>query len=492
MMGFKNLFLILTLASSFGYYQTGLSQEYYIKINTPEDEIPMGSIENQNNGLYSLIWRGQYNPDHDPYPYSYYFFDYRNVIYNIDPEGSLIDSLEIDTIDGNDLILNNFIKAGDSLQVWGSAYNIENATVQLALLWLDFELNIIDFKLLGTYSDTTLFMCYTPVNEGNMVFGATSGINADLVLVKTNGSGNMILDSYNRGWAGPFPNIAYLPSTDQIICGRYHWIGYIENSDLMPDTAYYPLDFYFISYGYYKSLNESHCILASQMLNIPYGGHIPACLTIDTVAQMTDSITFELPFEENDAIEVDYINPDTIFLGAIENSYFLGDFSFDPVDRWIALFKFNLSGEKFWDTHFGGHGNCVLTDIVAMSDGGCALLGTNYDWRGNPDLERDVIIYRVDSEGILTDLPESKNGIIQIFPNPASDEVMISFPEDKSFKLNSGTVQVYDIQGDRLLSIEKIRDNEIIVNISSFAPGIYVVRINDDKNLRFCQKLIVY
>jgi hypothetical protein len=482
--------LILQVVLILVLSQNMMAQTYSLKISTPEDERVMGSIEDENSGLYALIWRGVYNPDITP---TTLYFNYRNIIYNIDRAGALVDSLQIDTLNGYDLALWNFIKAGDSLLVWGNAYNLENADVHLALLWLDFNLQIIDLSLYGNYTDSVEFINYTPVNDGNLVFAGGNSFTNELILVKTSGTGEFIKEGIIPGMAGPMPNIGYIPATNKIICGRDNWIGYVNNYDLTEDTAYYPLSFPFMSFGFYKTFDNSHVILPVQYHKIPpeYGRNI-CCMVIDTIAQMTDSLIFEMQPELNMEIEVDYINPDTLLLGAISNSYFEPpDLPFSHQDRKFALFKFNFDKGIFWENYYGDHANYVLLDITATSDGGCALLGAYYDWRNNPVLERDVVIFKIDSEGLFTNIPEDKNENVQLFPNPASDKIMIEFSQKEQFNLKKKTIQIYNLLGNEILDTEGIADHEIIINVAGFPPGIYFFRIMSGNDLQFNQKVIV-
>jgi hypothetical protein len=482
--------LVLQIVLIVGFSNSIKAQTYAVKISTPEDERIMGSVEDENSGLYSLIWRGVYNPDIN---LTTLYFDYRNIIYDINPDGILIDSLVIDTLNGYDLALWNLVKVNDSLLAWGNAYNLENADVHLALLWLDYNLQILDLKLYGNYTDSVQFIESTWVNDKNLVFAGGNMFTSDLILVKTTGNGNFLQEGTFPGMAFPYPNVGYINATDNIICGRYHQLGYINNVDFTIDSIYFPLNFNFISYGYFKPFDDTHCILPGQTVKIPpeYGRTV-YCMLIDNVAQMTDSLVFEMQPELNLEVEVDYITPDSLFLGTISNSYSEPpDIGFNHQDRKFALFKFNMHHEIFWEKYYGDHGNYVLLDITATSDGGCILSGTYYDWRNNPVLERDVVIYKVDSEGLLTNLPENNNDGITIFPNPASDNVTIMFSKKQTGNSEKTSIQIYSISGIKTFEAKGVTDNEININVADFPNGIYLFSISLGNDSHFNEKVIV-
>jgi hypothetical protein len=486
----KKLLFIFQIVFILGLSPKTFTQTYAIKISTPEDELARDIIEDQNSGLYALIWRGVYNPDITP---TTLYFDYRNLIYNIDPYGNLLDSLEIDTLDGYDLALWDFVKVGDSLLVWGNAYNLENADVHLALLWLDFNLRIIHLNLYGNYTDTVEFIQCIPVDDGNMVFAGGNILTNELILVKTSAKGTFIKEGTFEGMGSPLPNIGYIPATDKIICGRWDWLGYINNDDFTIDTIYYPLKFHLMSFSYFKTFDNTQCILPTQYRKIPpeYGS-IFGCMLIDAMAQNTDSVIFEMAPELNMEREVDFLTTDTLFLGGVYNSYLEPpDYGFDRQDRKFALFKFNFENGLFWQNLYGDHANYVLTDITATSDGGCAMLGTYYDWRNNPVWERDAVIYKVDNEGLLTNIPENKNEGIKIFPNPASGHITIISSGEQLRDSEQTTVRLYDISGRKIFEAKGGTDKEININVADYPRGIYLFSLTTGNDFIFNQKVVV-
>lgn len=67
-----------------------------------------------------------------------------------------------------------------------------------------------------------------------------------------------------------------------------------------------------------------------------------------------------------------------------------------------------------------------------------------------------------------TNVPLNNNKILQVYPNPTTNEIRIS---DLPF---GESVEVYDLQGTRILSSMKS-----IVNISHLPAGIYIVRVGN-------------
>jgi len=69
---------------------------------------------------------------------------------------------------------------------------------------------------------------------------------------------------------------------------------------------------------------------------------------------------------------------------------------------------------------------------------------------------------------------------IFIYPNPSSDKLTLDIQQFKN--LQKTTVSIYDIQGQLLLQ-QDIKYLQTEINIASFAKGIYIVKVNNDKQI---------
>ena len=73
-----------------------------------------------------------------------------------------------------------------------------------------------------------------------------------------------------------------------------------------------------------------------------------------------------------------------------------------------------------------------------------------------------------------------KPNSISIYPNPSSDKLIIDFQSINDLK--NITVSIYNIQGKLLLQ-QAIKQTQIEINISSFAKGVYIIKVYNDNNI---------
>ena len=78
----------------------------------------------------------------------------------------------------------------------------------------------------------------------------------------------------------------------------------------------------------------------------------------------------------------------------------------------------------------------------------------------------------------VIDISKPKMGIM-VYPNPASNKITVSFSNLSD--LQNTTISIFNIQGQLLLQ-KSVKQQQTELNISTFAKGIYVVKVNNNKN----------
>lgn len=86
----------------------------------------------------------------------------------------------------------------------------------------------------------------------------------------------------------------------------------------------------------------------------------------------------------------------------------------------------------------------------------------------------------------LIDFPENEN--LYLFPNPCGDFVIVYF--NTTFENHLGTIAIFDLQGKELDRIKlNCFQNQLIVNLSDYPNGVYIVSLIVDNKLLASRKL---
>ena len=96
------------------------------------------------------------------------------------------------------------------------------------------------------------------------------------------------------------------------------------------------------------------------------------------------------------------------------------------------------------------------------------LANTGGTFTGNPSINTTYYLYGTET-GIAA--AEAQPMALQLYPNPASSHVSVS-----GLSANGGTVQIFDVAGRLVLSVESNGEEAQTIDISGLAPGLHYVR----------------
>ena len=174
---------------------------------------------------------------------------------------------------------------------------------------------------------------------------------------------------------------------------------------------------------------------------------------------------------------------------------------------WII--KVNQNGDSLWYREYaflnGTDSKNLLWALIETSDDGIAACGEIFP--APPDTgNRDAWVIKLDSIGCEFEGCDStvgvveqggmeawKRGGLEIWPNPAHDQITFTLPE----VLAAGALEmvVYDVFGMeawRLGGLEVWPVNRMVsLDVSGFSPGMYVAVITDQKSRRYTGKFVV-
>jgi hypothetical protein len=156
------------------------------------------------------------------------------------------------------------------------------------------------------------------------------------------------------------------------------------------------------------------------------------------------------------------------------------------------------SGGAMMYTYMGdGNRNFLMSDTtyLASPNSWNELVGVDIDNDGKTDLvDAGLVVFRNATPGvIITGQAESNESVseIKVFPNPASEQVLVTFFAPAS--CSDGSINVYTIDG-RLQQCQTLTvsagENNVPFNVSGQQAGVYLVEINSGYR-KLSQRLVI-
>ena len=161
-------------------------------------------------------------------------------------------------------------------------------------------------------------------------------------------------------------------------------------------------------------------------------------------------------------------------------------------NSWILLTNLDSNLNLHWQRYYGGDAFYHLWGLKATPDEGCVIYAERYD-ENTQDEEYDMYILKVDTNGLLTSLNDSKFIIPQgmlIYPNPANSFVRISSPW-----LNQTGQKDIIITNSMGIEVKKMEfsalQESVEINISNLPSGLYFISIYKDGRRMVTGKAVV-
>jgi len=156
--------------------------------------------------------------------------------------------------------------------------------------------------------------------------------------------------------------------------------------------------------------------------------------------------------------------------------------SYGNLDYWIV--KTDALGNLQWQKSLGGSNYDTLQSIQQTSDGGYIMTGDTRSDIGT-SVNAGFFDIWVVKLGSNLGIAENENVLKpSLYPNPARDFVNIeNLPRETN-------ISITDISGRKLFS-NKYSDEKVMINVSSFINGVYIVKVENKGTLILSEKLII-
>ena len=402
------------------------SQSTYTRhISTVLDEYPVKVRYLEEGNLLLITHRGDITGN-------YYdsFFSKSNILYKMDFELNIVDSLIIDTFGNYELLIKDIIKSDDSgVLLWANALDIATYDIQLCFIWLDNEFNIVNESIYGLSDMDEVISDYVINQYNQLVFAGSTDFEdytGDYILWEFDLEGTEINKEIYTGPVPSPPSIIDIPGS-----GKYHinaWFDILKfDYNLNFETLYSFSDTIgVLPTGHCKSVDDFQYLQTGTYMKPPVPGSPwemdMAFVLLDENASLLDVYLYGEANVLDNGGKLDFLIPDTIYFAGTKNLV-----NNPPEDSWISLYVTNLTGEVIDSKLYGEAGQNVFKDIFALPNGGYIITGTVWDFYNYPDssYQRDIIIitenYGTPSTGV-DDIKYSEISDISVYRNCLFDD----------------------------------------------------------------------
>lgn len=212
----------------------------------------------------------------------------------------------------------------------------------------------------------------------------------------------------------------------------------------------------------------------------PYNlGYLRQFHPMDTTGHLSNhwrvSDTVDFPAEMNG---IDFKNKDSIFMGGTRNMW-LG--YYNPWPSWFIVLQTDSLLNIRWERFYGGDAYYMMGKVVATNDGGCLVAGTRYDYQHTSEQETDIIILKLNSDGLI--LGDQENPIMEmheaiVYPNPGNEMINVRIAGQHKQSL----FELFDMNGKQILQ-QNFTGTLGTVNTGLLKPGTYIYKITNQQGL---------
>jgi hypothetical protein len=431
------------------------------------DDIPNSPYELPNGDYLLHISRGEY----DPFQIHDYYSD---LIFKLDSFGNCIDSALMDESGFYYIASLDLFHYQNNTFFWSIITEKTNqGHPGLMYGFVSDDLEIVQPTVIFDADTGWAFYSCIINSEDNLVFIGTEGILnqrvAHNVVWELNpADGILKRGTINRNY---YTKIVEVP----VIQG-YHLGGFDTICQMNYNLEYEGIVFVrpmadtLLFYTTTQGLTDStyaRCAVGQEFTGFEYDFGIGI---FNHLGQRIALGIFGKPDTTDKAYRLDCHSADTIFLAGTLNN---PDFEFEQTDSWFGIYNINRFCDLNWSLYFGKSELYVLSDVLATSDGGCLITGTYWDWRNNPNQERDAIIVKINDQGQLVNV-ESDNSPTTtpfiVYPNPGSGKLYLECG------LSDGIVEIFDSYGRKVIT-KYFSSGYLALNTSGLADGLYCYRI---------------
>jgi len=481
----KYLVLVLFLQTTSIVYAQQATWEYVLR-TTDIDEETIDLVEGIDGSIYvggrTIMLEQQYN--------------YKSLLLKIDRQGTFVDSIQY-TLPGKWTSLSQIIpKNNEEYVVLSTFRDLSPPFLNGGFLLHNMNSNLELFNQNVFWADTN----YTSsgswgykVSNGNLFLNFSVRFGVALYhsyLIETDSNFNVIKYRFLNESPSTYSHLKTLDN------GYYWGLNLIMNSYEIFDNEFNKLQAQSVpelmtaNFGVKWDSDTSFYLLGDKIVDNQHNlGFIRQYHYIDTTGYLYNSWgetdTLDFPAFTNG---IDFRNKDSIFIGGTHNMPYALDPGQQPVPTWFVILQTDSLLNVRWERFYGGNANHLMTNLIATRDGGCLIAGTRYDYLNDPVPQTDIIVLKLNSEGLLVGQNELKESLMHeaiVYPNPGSEAIQIRLAVQHPKAL----LELFDSQGKLVLS-QQLHEKESRINTAHLPTGTYIYRLSAETGLNESGKWI--
>jgi len=397
--------------------------------------------------------------------------------------GDFLDSIQFD-FEGHNTLISQLLKSIDDQVILLSFFHEASAQGNnggILLNYVDNELNISQSTSFFADSNYRILSANGNISDdGNLFLSITGHLSGALFhsyLIETNNSFELLKSRFLNTSPSTYFQLRKLDNY------TYWAINELTNKYELFDFQFNRVQEQIIpeyltsSFGVKWDSDSSFFLLGDKTNDYHSLGfikqHNPIHTTGYTYNQWQTNDTLNAPAILNG---IDYKNKDTLFIGGTHNMPYVLDPYHYPSPSWFVILQTDSLLNIRWERFYGGNANHLMTNLIATRDGGCLITGTRYDYLNDPLPQTDIIVLKLNSEGLLTGQNKLQESLLReaiVYPNPGSAIMQVRLAAQHPNAL----LELFDSQGKLMLS-KQVHEKESHINTAQLPSGTYIYRLS--------------
>ena len=467
----------------FFFYLSAQAQDTFIHwIASDQDEYVKFTTPYEPDRILVNLMKGDYSTN-----YEELFTNYVNQLIKIDYDFEILETAEINKLGTNEIIIYGVLeKLTESIVLWGRAMDLSTQDNQLVIIYLDMNLNVLDYNIYGEESQNEYFTSGMKDANGDYVFAGSTALGTaqgDIVFLKVNAMGeqthysiNTDLQSYYTSFLSCEENTYYFSNAFNL---------YQTDTDFNVQQSYFLSDTLSNSpSGNMKRYADNKIVAAGTYLAPPIPGspwvidlgYILFDENYGAIAEHTMGSLDTTDFGSSVAVS----GWDTLYFDGNKN------LSNNPIQNsWVSIYKTH-NADLLSEWHIGGDGQYSTASLEALENGGFIVGANSWDFENYPGelKQRDVILFSQNFGDTLVGVESNQPNAdkIQIFPQPAKEKINILHPYSQLL------IKVFNSKGT--LVLEKNISKNSTLHIDKLPTGMYFYQLEKENQLLKTGKLM--